>query len=120
MKRRLVFLVQACIAACAGYVAWRITAHRLHLFGAPAVWIGLFIFAAALFFLFAFRRGGAPAALASLLPIAGAALLWLLVALVIELVRHYGGLAVDNPALTAAWLIVLSGGLGILQRLVKR
>jgi hypothetical protein len=120
MKRSLIVLVQLCISAAAGYVAWRVAAHRLHWFGTPAIAIGLFVFPAVFYFLARFRRGGTGAALFSLLPIAGAALLCLMMAGLVWTVDRYSPWAIDNPALTAAWLIVFSGALGAVQRAVAR
>ena len=70
--------------------------------------IGLFAFAAGLYGVAAFRRG-IGAGFLSLLPIAGAALLCVLAVILARLLHRIGGFAIDNPALAAAWIIVLTG-----------
>lgn len=109
LKRPAGFLVPVVFAAIAGYLAWRVAAHRLHLFGAPAVWIGFFVFAAGVFFLRAFWQGG---------PRAGAKAAALIAALIVCAAVLIGlGLAIDrtwdllarNPGKDAAWMIAIAG-----------
>ena len=115
-KRFAGLLVPVVFAASAGYVAWRIAAHRLHLYGAPSVWIGLFVFAAGVLFLRAWWRGGPPAAIKSLGWIAGAAVL---IGLGLMVARNWEILA-RNPGMDAAWMIAITGLLGASARVVGR
>jgi hypothetical protein len=103
------------VAVAAGYVVWRVAAHRIHLHNDVAVALGLAVFvcgaAVSAFAGGGARAGGFVLAVAALV-VALMGLGWL--------AHLYWFRAVDSPGLTASWTIVGVGALSLAERLTRR